>query len=71
MHQGIPSILIEAPEQQALDDPTARHPAPEQPGGKHARVVDDEQVAWLEVLGQIGNGCMRRGTRRSIKNQQP
>ena len=53
MHQRVPAILVEAPEQQALHLAAARRAVPVQARRKHARVVHDHQVAGREQVWQI------------------
>ena len=53
MHERVPVRVVHALEQQTLDRAAARVAAPDQPRRKHARVVDDEQVAGAEQLRQI------------------
>ena len=74
MHQRLPALARFGPssvrhsrpvdgDQQALDGAAARHAAAEQPRRKHARVVDDEQIAGCRSAWQIArhSGMNRSG----------
>src|SRR5688572_22314829 len=50
MHQRVPFSAPERPDQQTLDDATARTPPSKQPRRKHLRVVHDEQIARAQVI---------------------
>jgi hypothetical protein len=53
-----------AAQQQALDRTAARHASTEKPRREDARVVDHEQVAWRQDLGQVGKPAVRERTGR-------
>ena len=41
------------PNQQALDRPSARDAIPQQPRGKNAGIVQDKEVACLQVVREL------------------
>ena len=63
--------IVAAAQQQALHRPAARHPAAEQTRGKHARVVDDDEVARGEKVGQRREPSMCNGAGRAIQVKEP
>jgi hypothetical protein len=72
VHQGFPSIGLQATDQQALDGAARRIAAAEQPRGKHPGVVDDEEVTPVEEVGQGAHaGVGDDGAGRAIENEQP
>ena len=72
VHQGLPSIGLQAPDQQALDGAARRIAASEQPRGKHLGIVDDEEVAPAEKVGKGAHaGVGDDGAGRAIEDEQP
>ena len=65
------SRVVHALEQQTLDRAAARVAAPEQPRRKHARVVDDEQIAGVEQLRQRRDRRLAPAIAGAIDDHQP
>ena len=57
-------------QQQALDGAAARYAGTEQARGKYLRVVDDEQVALAEELGELGHTSVFHAPRVSVKDEE-
>jgi hypothetical protein len=53
MDERFPDIRVKLPQQQAFDGAAARNPLPEQPGGKDARIVEDEQISARQVATEL------------------
>ena len=71
MDERLPVLIVAAAQQQALHRSAARHPAAEQTRGKHARVVDDDEVARGEKVGQRREPAMCNGAGRAIQVKEP
>ena len=56
--------------QQTLDGAAAWNSMPHEPRRKHARVVDDEQIAGAQVIGQPRERRVLDGTRLPRQHQQ-
>src|SRR3954465_3678214 len=70
MHERLPSIAVQAGDQQTLDGPAARHAAAKQARRKHARVVDDEKVSAPEQLRERGDRGIVDRARRSMEDEK-
>ena len=74
MHQRLPDRVSRGqnvrprPDQETLDRAAAGDAAAEQPRGKHARVVDDDQIAGAQQLGQRGDMRVREGAAVAIED---
>jgi hypothetical protein len=71
MHQGIPlpfGFVIR--QQQALDGAATRYAGTEQARGKYLRVIDDEQVAVPEELGELSHTRVFHATRVSMEDEE-
>ena len=55
MHQRFPGALLETRDEQTFDRAAAWHSTTCETRRKHARIVDDQQVALLEARGQRGD----------------
>ena len=79
MHQSFPEFGKRVPRisgsqsshQEALHGAARRHAVSEQARGKHARVVDDDEVARAQEVGQRTDCGMRDGSAVAAKVQQP
>lgn len=75
VHQRVPQlagrIAVHVPEQQAFDRSARGHATAEQPGGNHAGVVDDQQVARAQVTGQRGDDAVLDRIPGSAEHHQP
>jgi hypothetical protein len=70
LHQRLPASVRSTVEQQHLHGPAGGLDQA-QPGGTDAGVVDDEEIAGTEQLGQVGNPPMRRRPAGPFVDQQP
>ena len=59
------------PDQETLGGAAAGQPRPDQPRRKHARVVDDEQIAGAKQRGKIGEVEMRDAAAGAIDRHEP
>jgi hypothetical protein len=50
---GIQCANFQAANQQTLNGPATRHAMTEQSRGKHARVIDDDQIATIQMQWQL------------------
>ena len=57
-------------QQQALDRAAARYAGTEQARGKYLRVIDDEQVALAEELGELCHMRVLHAPRVSVKDEE-
>ena len=71
MHERIPTSFAEIGKQKAFDGPAARHARAEQPGRKHFRVVDDEEIASRRNSGRSADACVFDLTRAFMQHEQP
>ena len=71
MHQGIPPLPIESCQEQTLDRTATRHTAAKQSRREHPGIVDDEQVARPQQIGQVGDGPVAHDAAVAVENQQP
>ncbi len=55
MDERLPFMALDIRKEQAFDGAAARYPGAEKPGGKDSGVVDDEQIAVAQKLGQPGH----------------
>ena len=59
-----------ATDEQTFDGAAAWFPAANQPCRKHARVVDDDNVAWIEQIGDAINRAVRTKSSTAIEMQK-
>ena len=71
MHQRVPALGVQAPEQQALDLPAARIAMAEQARRDDARIVDDEQIARREEGWQIADDVVSPRASMPVHHEQP
>src|SRR5262249_9816710 len=57
-------------QEQALPLAPGLLPPPDDPGGQDAGVVQDQQVARIEQVGQVAEVVMANLTRRSVHDEQ-
>jgi hypothetical protein len=69
--EGIPGVLAQPAEQQALDRAARGIAVPEQPRRVHARVVDDQQVTRPQDGGQVRHRRVRPRAGTAVEHQQP
>ena len=65
------SVVLKRREEKALDCAAGRDARTEQPGGKHLGIVDHEQIALAEELGQSGHDCVLNRALVLIEDEQP
>jgi predicted PurR-regulated permease PerM len=77
MHEGIeqtrrPGVRPIAcrTQKKTFDGPAARHAPADEPRGEHARVVDDEEIASMEVAGKIADPIVPARTRRAVEHEK-
>ena len=71
VHERVPRLGVEAPEQEALDRPAARHTTAQQARREHPGVVDHQQVAGAQEGRQVGHPCAHGRPRRALEDHQP
>jgi hypothetical protein len=57
-------------DQQTLDRSSARNTLPKQPSREHFRVVENEQIAWTEIVTETLECRMRCNTVLSRQHEQ-
>ncbi|MBP1643046.1 MAG: hypothetical protein H6Q03_1715 [Acidobacteria bacterium] len=69
-HEAVPGDRVEALGEQQLDPRATRHPAREEPRREHARVVDHQQVARPQQVGELADRAVTRRVLR-VEDEQP
>ncbi len=67
----LPVLVAAAAQEQAFDGAAARHAPAEQSSRKHARVVDHQEVAGREVIGQRRETAVCDVAGRAIQVEEP
>src|SRR6185436_6364725 len=71
MHQRFPIPCWKTAKQQTLDGTPGWYAAAEQSRGKHACVVDDEQIARLQVLDEMRERRVLEANLVTMKDEEP
>ena len=64
-------LVVAAPNQQAFDGAAGGNAAAQQARRKDARVVDHQEVAGRQAVGQLREAAVRDGARYPIEVKQP
>ncbi len=70
LDQALPRVLVALAQQEHLDRAAGLVLEAEKPRGKHSRVVDDQHVAFAQVLRQVREGAMVDLSARALEHQQ-
>jgi hypothetical protein len=70
VHQRLPTVVVQPPQQQALDLPAGGVAMADQARRHDARVVQREKVAGSEQVGQVGNHAVGPRAPRAIDDEQ-
>ena len=71
VHQRLPAIVLEMPDQQALDRAAAGHAPAEKPRRDDARVVDDEQIARRQQVRKRRDRRMIDSAGHAVESHEP
>ena len=71
MDEGVEAVSAEALEQENFDAAAAGLAPPQEPGWKHPRVVDDEQIPRPEPRRQIADAGVGDRASDALEHQEP